>query len=123
MITLSNVLFLIKAHVRGHVRRLKSGKVVQVKDHEDSRVAAEKKPSGIKKGDPVRIKPEYQDPGDDEFEWVATEDEDGGRVRISPSNIGLNIRPNTVVTVDMLEPVRSGSRGSRKIRKSLVLFF
>jgi len=32
----------------------------------------------IKKGDRIRIKPEWQDPGDDKFIWVALEDEDGG---------------------------------------------
>lgn len=57
----------------------------------------------ITKGTPLRIKPEWQDEGDDEFEWVALEDEDGGRVRISPKNTGLDIPPNQVVTTEMVE--------------------
>lgn len=56
----------------------------------------------IKKGDIVKIKPEWQDPGDDKFTWVAIEDEDGGRVRITPADIGLRFPPNQVVTIDML---------------------
>ena len=58
----------------------------------------------IRKGDRVRIRPEWRDPGDDQFVWVATEDEDGGRVRISPANIGLAILPTQVVDTSMLEP-------------------
>ena len=57
----------------------------------------------IKKGDTVRIRPEWQDPGDDAFMWVALEDEDGGRVRIAPINTGLEFPPNQVVEVQMLE--------------------
>jgi hypothetical protein len=55
----------------------------------------------IKAGDVVHIKPEWQDPGDDEFTWVALEDEDGGRVRIQ-AQMGFTFNPNTVVNVDML---------------------
>ena len=56
----------------------------------------------IKKGDIVRIKPEWQDPGDDKFTWIAIEDEDGGRVRIEPVDIGLPFPPNQAVTTEML---------------------
>lgn len=56
----------------------------------------------IKKGDIVKIKPEWQDPGDEKFTWLAIEDEDGGRVRIAPVDIELPIPPNQVVTTDML---------------------
>lgn len=63
----------------------------------------------IKKGDKVRIKPEWQDAGDESFTWIALEDEDGGRVRISPVDIGLAIPPNQVVNVDMLVPAASSS--------------
>ena len=56
----------------------------------------------IKKGDIVKIKPEWQDANDEKFTWVAIEDEDGGRVRIMPSDIGLAFPPNQVVTTDML---------------------
>lgn len=57
----------------------------------------------IAKGTTVRILPQWQDPGDGELHWIATEDEDGGRVRIAPLDSGLTIAPNYVVRVDMLE--------------------
>ena len=57
----------------------------------------------IKKGDTVKIKPEWMDEGDDALVWVALEDEDGGRVRIHPVGTGLDFPPNQVVTTDMIE--------------------
>lgn len=57
----------------------------------------------IQKGDTVRILPQWQDHGDDKFTWIALEDEDGGRVRISPIDSGLTIPPNYVVHTYMLE--------------------
>lgn len=57
----------------------------------------------IQRGDAVRILPQWQDPGDDKLTWIALEDEDGGRVRISPINSGMTIPPNYVVHTDMLE--------------------
>lgn len=61
--------------------------------------------SAIRKGDRVFIKPEWQDAGDDQFIWIALEDEDGGRVRISPINgVWLAGAPtNQVVETSMLE--------------------
>lgn len=56
----------------------------------------------IKARDVVRIKPEYQDEGDDSLVWMALEDEDGGRVRISPLNTGMKLPPNQVVSIEML---------------------
>jgi hypothetical protein len=38
----------------------------------------------IKAGDRIEILPEWQDDGDDKFEWYAIEDEAGGRVAIQP---------------------------------------
>ncbi len=55
----------------------------------------------VRRGDKVHIKPEWQDPGDEAIEWIATEDEDRGRVRIQPK-LDLPILPNQVVSVDML---------------------
>lgn len=57
----------------------------------------------IQRGDTVRILPQWQDYGDDKLTWIATEDEDGGRVRIAPINSGMTIPPNYVVCTDMLE--------------------
>ena len=61
----------------------------------------------IRKGDTVEIKPEFQDSGDSEFNWIALEDEDGGRVRISPTNTSLSLPPNYVVNVSMLKEQRN----------------
>ena len=58
----------------------------------------------IHKGDRVQIRPEWQDPGDDQFLWMATADEDGGRVSIMPTNTGLPIPPLYVVTTEMVDP-------------------
>ena len=56
----------------------------------------------IRKGDTVKIRPEWQDVGDTNVRFVALEDENGGRVRIE-AKLGLTFNPNSVVTVDMLE--------------------
>jgi hypothetical protein len=58
------------------------------------------------KGEVVRILPEYQDPGDEEFTWVIVTDEEKGRVDISPVDIPMNIKPWTTVKVDWLERVK-----------------
>lgn len=57
----------------------------------------------IQSGDIVRIKPEYQDKGDDKFIWQAIEDADGDRVRIAPIATGLPFPPNYIVLLSMLE--------------------
>lgn len=58
----------------------------------------------IRKGDKVQIKPEWQDAGDDRFDWVAVDDEDKGRVTIMPFGTGLAlaIAPAHVVRVEWL---------------------
>ena len=62
--------------------------------------------SRIRAGQRVHIRREWQDAGDDKFIWVAIEDEDGARVRISPVNTGLMIASNQVVETRMLEEGR-----------------
>lgn len=61
----------------------------------------------IKKGDKIRIKPEWQDAGDDDCVWLAIEDEDGGRVRIEPQlpaeDWNPALLPNQIVTTEMIE--------------------
>lgn len=64
----------------------------------------------IKRGDIVRIKPEWQDPGDGRFIWRALEDEDGGRVKICATNTGLTFPPNQIVNVSMLEMAQENAR-------------
>jgi hypothetical protein len=60
------------------------------------------KEATFKKGDLVKIRPEWQDHGDETLEWFCLEDEDDGRVCIQPK-LGLPIEPNQVVSVDMIE--------------------
>ncbi len=57
----------------------------------------------IRKGDEVTIKPEWRDRGDEEFTWMACDDEEKGRVTIAPVNTGLAIPPRQTVSVDMLK--------------------
>jgi len=57
----------------------------------------------VKKGQVVKLKPAYQDPGDDKYIWQAIEDEDGGRVRIMPTDTKLSYPPNYVVETSWLE--------------------
>lgn len=62
----------------------------------------------IKKGDKVRIKKEWQDAGDEKFNWVAVDDEEKGRVMIMATNTGLTIPGTQVVLRSMLEAEVSG---------------
>ncbi len=55
------------------------------------------------KGSIVKIKPEFQDPGDHEFTWVVLADEEKGRVDISAIDSHLSIRPIHTVKVEWLE--------------------
>lgn len=59
----------------------------------------------IKANDQIKIRPEYQDDGDESIIWIALEDEDGGRVRIAPVNTGLSLLPCQIVTTAMIEKV------------------
>ncbi len=57
----------------------------------------------IHKGDTVTIKKEWRDDGDEKLHWIATDDEDQGRVTIMPTNTGLTFAPMQTVDVSMLE--------------------
>lgn len=57
----------------------------------------------IRAGDKVKIKPEWQDAGDDKIEFVAMEDEDRGRVLIGALGVLSNFTPTQIVPVSMLE--------------------
>lgn len=48
-------------------------------------------------GDRVEILPEFQDQGDDAYEWVVVGAEDKGRVDITPAGTGLTIPPRYTV--------------------------
>jgi len=56
----------------------------------------------IIKGQQVHVRPEWQDAGDDEFTWVALENEDGNRVKIMPLMPELIFSPISVVETRML---------------------
>jgi hypothetical protein len=56
----------------------------------------------IRKGDKINILPEWQDEGDDEFQWVACDDEEKGRVTIMPTNTSLRYSPRQTVEVVMI---------------------
>lgn len=56
----------------------------------------------IRAGQRVWIKPEWQDPGDDRFQWFAIEDACGDRVRIRPEGTGLPLPPIYKVQTFML---------------------
>jgi len=55
----------------------------------------------FKQGDIVNIKPEWQDKGDGDIEFVCVENEDGGRVRIE-YKLGMSFNPQSVVTTEMI---------------------
>ena len=57
------------------------------------------------KGNVVRILPQFQDAGDDEFTWVVLADEEKGRVDISAHDSLIKIRPIHTVQVDWIEHV------------------
>lgn len=57
----------------------------------------------FKKNDLVEILPGFQDPGDNDFQWVVLEDEDGGRVEISPVDIPMNVRPRYIVLTNQIQ--------------------
>lgn len=53
--------------------------------------------SVFKKGGIIEILPEYQDKGDGDFTWVVIEDEEKGRVTVSPIDSPLTIKPTYVM--------------------------
>ena len=55
------------------------------------------------KGDVVRIKPDFQDSGDDEFTWQVIDDEEKGRVDISAINSPLRVKPIHTVQTEWIE--------------------
>lgn len=57
----------------------------------------------IKKGDKVEILKQFQDEGDDEFQWTAVEDEDGGRVRVEAIIPGMHFAKTEIFQNFMLK--------------------
>lgn len=58
----------------------------------------------LKAGEEVELLPEYQDLGDSEFKWVVVEEEDRGRLFISPIGTGLKIVPRYPVERSWVRP-------------------
>lgn len=52
----------------------------------------------INKGDIVKIKPQFQDEGDESFVWTAEENEDGGRVLLSTPFGGVYVKTEVFQT-------------------------
>jgi hypothetical protein len=58
---------------------------------------AQLKPQIDQKGDRIDILPQWQDPGDGNYVWVAIDDEENGKVTISPISMDVAIKPCTTV--------------------------
>jgi hypothetical protein len=56
----------------------------------------------IKKGDRIDILPQWQDAGDANYVWVATDDEENGRITICPISMPISIKPRSTVDVNMI---------------------
>ncbi len=68
------------------------------------------KPGPLKKGERIRIKPEWQDKGDEAREWFVYEDEHDGRLGIFTPLPGMAIQPWQMVSAYMVERVDGGLR-------------
>jgi len=86
------VCLLLKAHVETYTR--KDGTVVD---------AHERKGGPLKHGERVKIKPEFQDPGDDKFDWRVDGDEEKGRLDVVPHGTGMHILPKLTVQSHMVD--------------------
>lgn len=58
----------------------------------------------VRKGQRVIFRPEWQDEGDAEITFIATEDSNRGRVEVV-ALLGLPFNPRQIVSVDMIERV------------------
>ena len=56
----------------------------------------------IKRGDVIKFKPEWMNPGDENLVFVATDDADKNRVTVMTLT-SLPINPTQVVSVDWIE--------------------
>ena len=65
----------------------------------------------IKKGQQVKFKPEWSDPGDENIIHVAIDDESKGRVTVV-ALLGMAINPTQVVHVYMIESAVDFVKGS-----------
>ncbi|MDP3866533.1 MAG: hypothetical protein Q8Q75_17700 [Rhodoferax sp.] len=59
----------------------------------------------FRRNDVVEILKEFQDPGDSSFTWVVLNDEEMGRVDISPVDINLIIKPTYTLRTEQIKHV------------------
>lgn len=71
-------------------------------------IAMNQRAKPFKIGDRVEISPDFQDPGDADFEWVVVSDEEKGRVDICPSGTGLTVPPRYTVEVSWIKLKAAG---------------
>ncbi len=64
----------------------------------------------FKKGDMVEILREFQDAGDDNFQWMVLEDEEKGRVDIMPIDIPMDIKPRYTVQTNQIQHLETPLR-------------
>lgn len=60
---------------------------------------------GVRRGDRVIFKPDWQDPGDESVVFVAVDDESNGRVTVQDANNDLEIKPTQVVATSMIRSI------------------
>jgi len=59
----------------------------------------------FRRNDVVEILKEFQDPGDSNFTWVVLNDEEKGRVDITPVDINLTIKPTYTLKTEQIKHV------------------
>lgn len=57
----------------------------------------------IRAGDRIKIKPEFQDEGDDLLDYVAVDDEDGGRILVRCLIPWWTFHPTSIIETRMIE--------------------
>lgn len=62
-----------------------------------------------RRGDYIKILPEFQDEGDDSFCWVCITDEEKGMVDVSPEGTALHFPPIYSMRVEWIVPDRARS--------------
>lgn len=60
----------------------------------------------LKKGDEVRILPEFQDAGDADLIWIVMDDEEKGRVDVCPVSVAMKIKPTYPLLSHQVELVQ-----------------
>lgn len=73
-------------------------------------MSSEKPKDGfVRAGQVLRLLPQFYDEGDEEFEFIAVDDEEKGRVLVQVQ-VDLPIKPTQIVYSYMIDRARSGER-------------